>query len=82
VTIRVIIGDDDALLDWVMPDGGGPVAAREILLRSPDTKIVALTASDSMEAEMDMLRAGAQSVVVKGCPPEELLRTVRKAVTL
>jgi DNA-binding NarL/FixJ family response regulator len=73
---------DVAVLDWVMPDGGGPAAAREILLRSPETKIVALTASDSMEAEVDMLRAGARSVLVKGCSPEELLRTVRAAVTL
>ena len=32
-----------AVLDWVMPGGGGEAAAREILLRSPETKIVALT---------------------------------------
>jgi DNA-binding NarL/FixJ family response regulator len=65
-----------------MPGGGGPAAAREILLRSPETKIVALTASDGQEAEIDMLRAGARSVLVKGCPPDELLRTVRAAMSL
>ena len=73
---------DVAVLDWVMPGGGGPAAAREILNASPDTKIVALTASDSQEAEMDMLRAGARSFLVKGCSPEELLRTIRAAVNL
>jgi DNA-binding NarL/FixJ family response regulator len=68
---------DVAVLDWVMPGGGGPAAARQIKIQSPDTKIVALTSSDSPEAEMDMLRAGAQSFLVKGCSPEELVRTVR-----
>jgi DNA-binding NarL/FixJ family response regulator len=66
---------DVAVLDWVMPGGGGPAAAREILVCSPETKIVALTASDTT----DPLRDGARSSLVKGCPPEELLRTIRAA---
>jgi DNA-binding NarL/FixJ family response regulator len=70
---------DVAVLDWVMPGGGGPAAAREILVRSPDTRIVALTASSTREDEMDSLRAGARSSLVKGSPPEELLRTIRAA---
>jgi DNA-binding NarL/FixJ family response regulator len=70
---------DVAVLDWVMPGGGGPAAAREILVRSPETRIVALTASDTREAEMDSLRAGARSSLVKGCSPDELLRTIRAA---
>jgi DNA-binding NarL/FixJ family response regulator len=73
---------DVAVLDWVMPGGGGPQAARQIQIQSPDTKIVALTSSDSPEAEMDMLRAGASSFLVKGCSPEELVRTVRAAQNL
>ena len=73
---------DVAVLDWVMPGGGGPAAAREIANISPGTKVVALTASDSQEAEMDMLRAGARSFLVKGCSPEELLRTIHAAVKL
>lgn len=43
---------------------------------------MALTASDTQEAEIDMLRAGAQSFLVKGCPPEELVRTIHAAVRL
>jgi DNA-binding NarL/FixJ family response regulator len=66
---------DVAVLDWVI-EGGGPVAAREILNRSPATKIVALTAPD---AEADSLRAGADTSLVKGCSPDELLRTIRAA---
>jgi DNA-binding NarL/FixJ family response regulator len=69
---------DVAVLDWVMPGGGGEVAAREILQRSPQTKIVALT-TGTREAAADTLRAGALRAVVKGSPPEELLRTIRAA---
>jgi len=73
---------DVAVLDWVMPGGGGPQAARDIADRSPGTHVVALTASDSPEAELDMLRAGARSFLVKGGSPEELLRTIRAAARL
>ena len=70
---------DVAVLDWVMPGGGGAVAAREILSCSPGTKIVALTAPGAPDAEADSLRAGARTTLVKGCPPDELLRTIRAA---
>ena len=70
---------DVAVLDWVMPGGGGEVTAREILNRSPDTKIVALTSPDVPNAEADILRAGASTLLIKGCPPDELLRTIRAA---
>src|SRR5215218_9598405 len=70
---------DVAVLDWVMPGGGGAAAAREILVRSPDTRIVALTASNTSETVTEAMRAGARSSLVKGCPPEELLRTIRAA---
>jgi DNA-binding NarL/FixJ family response regulator len=69
---------DVAVLDWLMPGGGGEVAAREILERSPETSIVALT-SGTREAAADTLRAGALHAVVKGSPPQELLRTIRAA---
>jgi DNA-binding NarL/FixJ family response regulator len=69
---------DIALLDWIMPGGGGAVAAREILLRSPDTKIVALT-SPGLADEADTLKAGARRTLPKGAAPDELLRTIRAA---
>jgi DNA-binding NarL/FixJ family response regulator len=73
---------DVAVLDWLMPGGGGPQAARDIGHCSPDTRIVGLTASDTQEAELDMLRAGARSFLVKGCSPEELLRTIHTAMRI
>jgi DNA-binding NarL/FixJ family response regulator len=70
---------DVAVLDWVMPGGGGAVAAREILLCSPDTKIVALTPPDAPNAESDTVRACVRASLIKGCSPEELLRTIHAA---
>jgi DNA-binding NarL/FixJ family response regulator len=66
---------DVAVLDWVMPGGGGEVAAREILQRSPDTKIVALTSPDMGTADVAMVRGA----LAKGAPPDELLRAIRAA---
>jgi DNA-binding NarL/FixJ family response regulator len=68
---------DVAVLDWVMPGGGGEAAAREILLRSPDTKIVALTTPDTQRADV----AIARGVLAKGSAPDELLRAIRAAAT-
>lgn len=71
---------DVAVLDWVMPGGGGPAAARAIKKLSPETKIVALTSSDTLEAELDMLRAGAESFLLKGAAMRDLLGTIHGAV--
>jgi DNA-binding NarL/FixJ family response regulator len=68
---------DVAVLDWVMPGGGGEVAAREILLRSPDTKIVALTMPETQTEDV----AIARGVLAKGSAPDELLRAIRAAAT-
>jgi DNA-binding NarL/FixJ family response regulator len=71
-----------AVLDWMMPAGGGPAAARGIGERSPETSIVALTSSDSEEASVDMLRAGAKSFLVKGGSAQELISTIERAAAL
>lgn len=68
---------DVAVLDWVMPGGGGEAAAREILRRSPDTKIVALTTPETRTVDVAMVRG----VLAKGAPPDELLRAIREAAT-
>jgi hypothetical protein len=58
-----------------MPDGGGAEAARRILMRNPDIRIVALAASHSHGAADEMHRAGAFSVLHKGGSTQELGRT-------
>ena len=41
-----------------------------------DTKFVGLTSSDSEEASLDMLRAGAKSFLLKGASRDEIVTTI------
>lgn len=70
---------DVVILDVKMPAGGGPRAAREIALKAPGVRVVALSAHDDREAVASMLRAGALGYVIKGAPIEEIVETVERA---
>lgn len=80
VTLAVEAQPDVAILDWMMPKGGGAQAARDMADRCPGVALVALTSSDTEEAAVDMLRAGARSFLVKGGSQDELVRTLHRAV--
>jgi CheY-like chemotaxis protein len=67
---------DVVVLDWMMPGGGGPEAARQILASRPSTRIVALTSCDSSDAWVEMTCAGATCFLVKGCSREQLTRAL------
>ena len=69
---------DVALVD-VRMNGGGPHAAEAMLARSPETRVIALSAYADRGAVLEMLRAGAIGYLVKGCPPEELIEAIRRA---
>jgi len=68
-----------ALVDVNMPGGGGFVAAREIIARSPETRVVALSADDGRETVLEMIHAGACGYLVKGAPAAEIVGTIRSA---
>jgi len=70
---------DVALLDVRMPGGGGSRAAREIRLRSPETQIVALSASTDPRTVVSMVRAGAVGYVGKDQSGDELLRAIHRS---
>lgn len=78
VELAVTKRPDTVILDWMMPDGGGPEAARQILRQCPDTRVIALTASASPDAYLEMLRAGASGLLVKGCSTETLAQMIRR----
>ena len=84
--VREIVGLADltrphiVVVDWMMPDGGGPEASRRILARHPDTLIVGLTSSDNAKALTEMSAAGAICLVAKGGSAEQLTRTIRRAL--
>ena len=70
-----------ALLDVRMPGGGGPRAAREILERSPATRILAFSAYDDSGTVAEMMRAGIVEYLLKGVPNNEIVAAVRRAAT-
>jgi DNA-binding NarL/FixJ family response regulator len=67
---------DVAIVDAKMPGGGGARAAREILLHSPSTVIVALSAHGDRENVLQMLDAGAVEYILKGTPAHEILSAI------
>jgi EAL domain-containing protein (putative c-di-GMP-specific phosphodiesterase class I)/ActR/RegA family two-component response regulator len=71
---------DVALLDVRMPGGGGPHAAREIRWRSPDTRIVALSAFRDECSVENMLASGATSYLVKDSDLDEIMHAVTRSV--
>jgi CheY-like chemotaxis protein len=80
--IVALVGDrrpDVAVLDFQMPGGGGPEAARQIRQRSPQTRVVALTASDGPDAYLAMLQAGASGLLVKGSSADRLVEMIHLA---
>jgi DNA-binding NarL/FixJ family response regulator len=71
---------DVALVDVRMPGGGGVRATREILARSPDTRVVAFSAFEDVETVLAMLKAGARFYVSKSDSTEEILQAIHRAV--
>lgn len=68
------------LLDMRMPGGGGPQAARDIRIVSPETKIVALSANDDKVTVAGMMAAGADSYLVKGPAIEGIPETLEALI--
>lgn len=69
-----------AVVDVRMPGGGGTKATREIRRRSPDTSVVALSASSDARTVVSMLRAGAVGYVGKDQPVDDVLRAIHRSV--
>jgi DNA-binding NarL/FixJ family response regulator len=68
---------DVALLDITMPEMNGLEAARHIIDRLPQTKILVLTMHEEEAFFFEALSAGAAGYVLKGAPSEELLSALR-----
>ena len=68
---------DVVVMDVIMPRKDGVEACREIMEAAPDTRVVMLTASTEVEA----VAAGATGYLQKETDREQLLSTVRDAVS-
>ncbi len=65
------------LLDYILPDGNGPYAARLILTEQPQINIVFLTIHDSPAYMVSAIRSGAIGYLVKNMPFAEVLASIR-----
>jgi NarL family two-component system response regulator LiaR len=70
---------DVALLDLVMPGGGGVAATRGIKSASPNTAVVILTSFDNEASVLPALKAGALSYLLKDVAADDLATAVRRA---
>lgn len=69
---------DVVLLDVHLPSGEGSTVIDKVKERAPGTRFLALSASDSPEDVISVIRAGARGYVTKTIAPEELVDAVRR----
>jgi DNA-binding NarL/FixJ family response regulator len=67
------------IMDLVLPDMSGIEATERILALLPQTRVIMLSACQTIEHVYRALRAGALGYIVKDAPAEELMRAVQAA---
>ena len=70
---------DVILMDLVMPQKSGIEAIREIRVKVPKSKIIALTSFQEPDQVKEALREGAMSYLLKNVSGEDLLSAIRSA---
>ena len=63
---------DLVLMDVHMPEMDGPTAAKALLAKYPQTKIIAWTVSESSDDLLRMMQAGCSGYILKDAGPAEL----------
>lgn len=69
---------DVAVVDIRIPGMSGIEITRELLKLQPSMKILGFTGDFVERRVKKMLKAGAQGLLIKGCPTEELCDAIRK----
>jgi DNA-binding NarL/FixJ family response regulator len=71
------LGPQVVLLDMQLPDGQSLETLRQIKQLSPDTRILAFSASHREEQLYEALRAGVDGYLLKEVAPDELVQAIR-----
>jgi DNA-binding NarL/FixJ family response regulator len=79
--MEVVRRDDVVVMDIYMPDEDGIDAARELLERYPQVRVIILTTSTT-QVDFDRARAaGVQGYVGKSAEPQELIEAFRAVIS-
>jgi two-component system OmpR family response regulator len=71
-------GVDVAIIDRVLPDGDGLELISELREASPGVKVLVMSALAELANPREALEAGADQVLGKVTPSEEVLATIRE----
>ena len=69
---------DIVVMDITMPQLSGIDATREIILKHPKVKVIALSIHSGEKFVKEMLKAGAVGYLLKDEAPEELIKAIEK----
>jgi DNA-binding NarL/FixJ family response regulator len=69
---------DVVLLDIHLPDGSGAEACRQILAKTPQTKVLMLTSHDSANDVLGSIMCGALGYILRQTEPDELISAVKQ----
>ena len=72
---------DIVLLDIAMPDMNGVDTLKQIKRSKPDLPVLILSMHPEEQYAINLLRAGANGYVCKGCAPEQLISAIRTVVS-
>ncbi len=70
------LNPDAILMDLEMPVLDGFEATRQIKIRRPSCRVIALTVHDYESARQRAFRAGVDDFIVKGAPLENVMRVI------
>ena len=71
---------DVLLLDIAMPNKDGISALGEILAKSPDAKVIMITAKEDLPTITKCMSMGAQAYLVKPFRTDEMLEAIKMAL--
>ncbi|HYL67361.1 MAG TPA: response regulator [Nitrosopumilaceae archaeon] len=71
---------DLLLLDMAMPKKDGISALKDILVVSPNAKIIMITASDNINTMKECIEAGAMAYLLKPFDFEDVLKTITRVL--
>lgn len=69
------------LMDVSMPGMGGMEATRRLLAARPQTRVVMLTSYSGHDRMVEALSAGAVGYLLKDSTPEEVMQSIRAALS-